>query len=328
MKIVQEESNVYGVVETCEALGMSRATYYRRKKGLSRSLEGQENKSKRRLSDEEERKVLELLTSERFMDKSVAEAYYTVLDEGMYICSQRTMYRILTRHKAVKERRDQCRHPEYTKPELLARGPNEVWSWDITKLKGPCKWLHYYLYVILDVYSRYVVGWMIAERESATLAQRLIEETCEKQGIEKGCLTVHADRGIAMKSNAVAQLLADLGITKTHSRPYVSNDNPYSEAQFKTLKYHCIFPGQFGSLEDARSFLRVFFEWYNNDHRHAGIGWMTPADAHTGRAKELLEKRKRTLMEAYARHPERFVKGAPTPPNLPTEVWINKPLAA
>lgn len=328
MRIVQEESAVYGVAETCEALGVSRATYYRRQRASAGPSASETRSNRRRLSDEEEKKVLEFLTSRRYMDKSVAEAYYTALDEEIYICSQRTMYRVLARHKAVKERRDQCRHPEYTKPELLARGPNQVWSWDITQLKGPRKWLHYYLYVILDVYSRYVVGWMIAERESAALAERLIEETCQKQGIEKGQLTVHADRGKAMKSQAVAQLLADLGVTKTHSRPYVSNDNPYSEAQFKTLKYHCIFPGQFGSLEDARSYLRVFFEWYNNGHRHAGIGWMTPADAHTGRAKELLEKRKRTLMEAYVRHPERFVKGVPIPPDLPTEVWINKPLAA
>ena len=324
MKIVEEESRSCGVSRTCDALGVSRATYYRRQRALEKPA-GTTRKSPRALSEGEEKKVLEHLAGERFVDKSVAEAYHTLLDEGTYICSQRTMYRVLKRHEAVKERRNQLHHPEYQRPELLARKPNELWSWDITKLKGPQKWSHYYLYVILDVYSRYVVGWMIASRESASLAKRLIKETCQKHGIARHQLTVHADRGSAMKSKPVAQLLADLGITKTHSRPHVSNDNPYSEAQFKTLKYHCAFPGRFGSPEDARFFLRPFFDWYNNQHKHAGIGWLTPADVHAGRAKEVLERRSRTLAEAYERHPERFVKGLPRPAELPSEVWINKP---
>ena len=324
MRVVEKEAPIYGVKCTCDALGISRATYYRRRRALERP-EGPARKSARALSEDEEKKVLEHLAGERLADKSVAEAYHTLLDEGTYLCSQRTMYRVLKRHKAVKERRNQLRHPEYQRPELLARRPGELWSWDITKLKGPRKWSHYYLYVILDVFSRYVVGWMVASRESASLAKRLIKETCRRHEITRNQLTVHADRGSAMKSKGVAQLMADLGIAKTHSRPHVSNDNPYSEAQFKTLKYHCAFPGRFGSPEDARYFLRPFFDWYNNEHRHAGIGWLTPAAVHTGKAEEVLERRSRTLREAYERHPERFVKGLPRPAELPGEVWINKP---
>jgi len=324
MKIVEKEGPVHGVSRTCDALGVSRATYYRRQRALEKPA-GTTRKSRRALSETEEKKVLEHLSGERFADKSVAEAYHTLLDEGTYLCSRRTMYRVLKRHEAVKERRNQLRHPEYQKPELLARRANELWSWDITKLKGPRKWSYYYLYVILDVYSRCVVGWMIASRESGSLAKRLIRETCQRHGIARHQLTVHADRGSAMQSKGVAQLLADLGITKTHSRPHVSNDNPYSEAQFKTLKYHGAFPGRFGSPEDARFFLRPFFDWYNNEHKHAGIGWLTPAVVHAGRAKEVLEGRSRTLREAYERHPERFVKGLPRPAELPSEVWINKP---
>jgi putative transposase len=324
MKIVEKEGPVFGVSRTCDALGISRATYYRRQQAPEKPA-GTTRKSPRALSEDEEKKVLAHLAGERFADKSVAEAYHTLLDEGTYLCSRRTMSRVLKRHKAVKERRNQLRHPEYQKPELLARRANELWSWDITKLKGPRKWSYYYLYVILDVFSRYVAGWMIASRESATLAKRLIRETCQRHGITRNQLTVHADRGSAMQSKGVAQLLADLGITKTHSRPHVSNDNPYSEAQFKTLKYHCAFPGRFGSPEDARYFLRPFFDWYNNEHRHAGIGWLTPASVHAGKAEEVLEKRSRILAEAYERHPERFVKGLPRPAELPGEVWINKP---
>jgi len=329
MKIVEKEAPVHGVSRTCDALGISRATYYRRQRVLEKPAEaatGREGrKSRRALSDGEEKKVLEHLAGERFADKSVAEAYHTLLDDGTYICSQRTMYRVLKRHEAVRERRNQLRHPEYQKPELLARRPGELWSWDITKLKGPRKSSYYYLYVILDVFSRYVAGWMIASRESGSLAKRLIKETCQRHGIRRNQLTVHADRGSAMKSKGVAQLMADLGITKTHSRPHVSNDNPYSEAQFKTLKYHCGFPERFGSPEDARYFLRPFFDWYNNEHKHAGIGWLTPAAVHAGKAEEVLEKRRRILAEAYERHPERFVKGLPRPAELPGEVWINKP---
>jgi putative transposase len=277
------------------------------------------------LSDDEQQIVLTTLTSEEYIDDSVPEIYADLLDHGTYLCSQRTMYRILAANEAVQERRDQRRHPPYAKPELLATGPNEVWSWDITKLKGPRKWSYYYLYVIMDIYSRYVVGWMVAGRESASLAEKLIMETCEKQDIERDQLTIHADRGTSMKSKLVAQLMADLGITKTHSRPYTSTDNPYSEAQFKTLKYHRTFPKSFGSIEDAQTFLRGFFEWYNCRHRHSGIGFVTPEDLHTGRAHHTREKRCTVLRSAYEKHPERFVKGIPQPPQIPEAAWINKP---
>jgi putative transposase len=235
------------------------------------------------------------------------------------------MYRILAEHDQVRERRNQLQHPTYSKPELLATGPNQLWSWDITKLKGPRKWTCYYLYVILDVFSRYVPGWLVAECESAMLAEQLIAETCAKQGIEPGQLTVHADRGSSMRSKTVALLLADLGVTKTHSRPYVSNDNPYSESQFKTLKYRPGFPERFGSLVDARNWTRPFFRWYNHEHRHSSLGLMTPATVHYGQAEAVRAQRQQVLLEAYAAHPERFVRGQPTPPPLPKEVWINKP---
>ena len=249
----------------------------------------------------------------------------TLLDEGTYLCSIRTMYRILEEHGEVRERRNQRRHPNYTKPELLAEAPNQVWSWDITKLRGPVKWTYYYLYVILDIFSRYVVGWMLAHRESAALAQRLIAESCRKQDIEPDQLTLHADRGSSMRSKPVALLLADLGVTKTHSRPYVSNDNPYSESQFKTMKYCPQFPSRFGSAEDGRLFCGGFFDYYNYEHRHSGIGFMTPADVHYGRAEQLTTARRQILLEAHRTHPERFVRGTPQPPVLPPQAWINPP---
>ncbi len=241
------------------------------------------------------------------------------------MCSVRTMYRILEENDEVRERRDQLRHPQYSKPELLATAPNEVWSWDITKLLGPQKWTYYHLYVILDIFSRYVVGWLLAERESAELAKRLIEETVEKQGVDEDQLTLHADRGTSMKSKTVAQLLGDLGVTKSHSRPHTSNDNPFSEAQFKTLKYRPEFPKRFGSIEDARSFCRKFFRWYNEDHRHSGIGLMTPEAVHYGKDLEIYECRRAALLDAYKVHPERFVQKQPEPPKLPEAVWINPP---
>ena len=269
--------------------------------------------------------ILDLLHSDRFVDKSPAEVYATSLDEGKYLCSERTMYRILAEHGEVGERRNQLRHPVYEKPELLATVSNEVWSWDITKLKGPAKWTYFYLYVILDIFSRYVVGWMIAHRESAILAKRLIADTCAKQGIKDGQLTVHADRGSSMTSKLVAHLLADLGVTKTHSRPHVSNDNPYSESQFKTMKYRPGFPARFGCIQDARGFCRSFFDWYNREHRHSGIGLMTPEAVHHGRAAAIRARRQRVLEEAYLINPERFVRGRPTPPTLPQAAWINPP---
>jgi len=265
------------------------------------------------------------LHSPRFVDCSPAQVWATLLDEGRYRASERTMYRLLAANGERRERRDQLRHPAYARPELLAERPNEVWSWDISKLLGPAKWTYYYLYVILDVFSRYAVGWTVQHRESAGVAEALIAQAAEQQRIEPGTLTVHADRSSSMTSKPVAFLLADLGVTKTHSRPYTSTDNPYSEAQFRTLKYRPGFPARFDSIEHARAFCRQFFDWYNHQHRHSGIGLMTPVAVHDGRAKQLQAERARVLAAAYAPMPERFVRGAPRPPTLPTAAWINKP---
>jgi putative transposase len=266
-----------------------------------------------------------VLYSERFVDRSPAQVCATLLDDGRYLASERTMYRILAERGETRERRDQLVHPAYTKPELLATQPNELWSWDITKLLGPAKWTYFYLYVLLDVFSRYVVGWTIQHGESARIAEQLIAQALEQQRIQPGQLTVHADRGSSMTSKPVAFLLADLGVTKTHSRPYTSTDNPYSEAQFKTLKYRPDFPDRFASILDSRSWARGFFSWYNHEHRHSGIGLMTPAIVHYGRAEHVREQRASILTAAYAAHPERFVHGPPRPPALPDAVWINKP---
>ena len=280
----------------------------------------------RALSDSERETVLGELHSERFVDSSPAQVWATLLDEGRYLASQRTFYRLLAaRHGGVRERRDQLTHPPYAAPELLAERPNEVWSWDISKLKGPAKWTCFYLYVILDVFSRYAVGWAVAHRESAELAKALIAQAVEQQQIKRGQLTVHADRGSAMRSKPVAFLLADLGVLKTHSRPYTSTDNPYSEAQFKTLKYRPEFPDRFDSIEHARAFCREFFPWYNHQHRHSGIGLMSPAVVHHGQAQALHAARASVLEAAYAATPERFVRRPPRPPALPTAAWINKP---
>jgi putative transposase len=254
-----------------------------------------------------------------------AAVYATLLDEGHYHCSIRTLYRILQGEGEVRERRDQLVHPAYSKPELLATGPGQLWSWDITKLLGPVKWTYFYLYVILDVFSRYVVGWMVADGESAELARRLIGDTCEKQKIQPGQLTIHADRGSSMTSKPVAFLMADLGITKTHSRPHVSDDNPYSESHFRTLKYRPGFPERFGCPQDARSFSQEFFSWYNNEHRHSGLGLLSPAVVHYGLAPEAIRQRRAVLDAAYSAHPERFVRRPPQPLPAPTDVWINKP---
>lgn len=324
MKLAVEASSEYGISESCKAFGVSQAAFYRQRNPKP-EIETKNKKNQRRLTKNEEDIVLNVLTNKRFMDESVPEIYTTLLDENTYLCSQRTMYRILERTQAVRERRDQCHHPEYKKPELLATGPNQVWSWDITKLKGPQKWSYYYLYVIMDIYSRYIVGWLTATRESAALAERLIQDTCFKQDIGQNQLTIHADRGTSMRSKLVAQLLADMGITKTHSRPHTSNDNPYSEAQFKTLKYHHTFPKSFGCIEDAKTFLRGFFAWYNCQHKHSGIGYVTPEDMHIGKAHRIREKRCCVLNQAYQNHPERFVKGVPQPPEIPKAAWINKP---
>lgn len=325
MNAVIEVSDDVGVKPACDALDVPRSSYYRALSPEPSTQVFQKERHFRSLSTEEEEKVLEYLNSERFMDKTPMEVYAALLDEGIYLCSVSTMYRILHQHNQVKERRNQLRHPQYEKPELLAKSRNEVWSWDITKLKGPAKWTYYYLYVILDIFSRYVVGWMIAGRESSELAVRLFEETCLKQNIEPGSLTIHADRGSSMRSKPVALLLSDLGITKTHGRPHVSNDNPYSESQFKTLKYRPEFPSRFGSIEDARLFCNHFFYWYNWEHYHSGIGLLAPGTLHYGNCELIRKKRQKVLLTAYEKHPERFVKKSPSPPEVPEAVWINPP---
>jgi putative transposase len=314
-----------GMARACRVLGVARATAYRHRDPKVASPARPRRPPPAALSAEERGAILAELHSERFADASPAAVHATLLDEGTYLASQRTMYRILAAAAEVRERRNQLRHPAYAKPELLATGPRELWSWDITKLRGPAKWIYYHLYVILDVFSRYVPGWMVATAESAALAERLIADTLEKEGIVPGQLVLHADRGTSMRSKPVALLLADLGVERTHSRPHVSNDNPYSESQFRTLKYRPTFPARFGSLEDARAFCREFFGWYNTEHRHSGIGLLTPADVHSGRAAEVTAARSVTLARAYAAHPERFVRQPPQPPQVPTAVWINPP---
>lgn len=312
-----------GISPACRALGVARSSLYRHRRPPPAAGARVYN-CYRSLKEEERQNVLSVLNSERFMDQAPAEIYATLLDEGVYLCSVRTMYRILAQNDQVRERRNQVRHPNYTKPELLATAPNQVWSWDITKLKGPEKWTYFYLYVMIDIFSRYVVGWMVAHRESKRLAERFIQETVEKQGIVPGQLTIHADRGSSMTSKPVASLLAELGITKTHSRPYTSNDNPYSESHFKTLKYSAGFPSRFGCIEDARFFCGPFFSWYNTEHHHSGIGLLIPEALHYGRAEEVTVARKATLLAAYANHPERFNR-PPQPPKIPNAAWINQP---
>lgn len=316
-----------GVKAACAVLSVPRASFYRKKRLVTASPAELAAKPApaRALAAAERKSVLARLHEERFQDASPAAVYATLLDEGEYHCSIRTMYRILAASGESRERRDQLVHPAYKKPELLATGPNQLWSWDITKLRGPVKWTFFYLYVILDVFSRYVVGWMVADGESAELAKRLIADTCGKQAIQPGQLNIHADRGSSMTSKPVAFLMADLGVTKTHSRPHVSDDNPYSESQFRTLKYRPGFPERFGSLQDARAFSQEFFAWYNEEHRHSGIGLLPPAVLHHGLAPAAIERRRETLNAAYIAHPERFVRHPPQPPLVPTEVWINKP---
>ncbi len=313
-----------GVEPACRALGVSRATFYRRKRPAPGHQQPRPTPA-RALSKSERDRVVEELTSPRFVDRSPAEVFATLLDEEKYLCSERTMYRILAERQSVHERRNQLQHPKYTKPELVATEPNQVWSWDITKLLGPQKWTYYYLYVLLDIFSRYAVGWMVADRENSALAGRLIEETCQKQGVQPKVLTLHSDRGSPMTSKCTAQLLADLGVTRSLSRPQVSDDNPFSEAQFKTLKYHPGFPGRFVDIAHATGHCRSFFPWYNTEHRHGGIAMLTPDDVHHGRAPERLAQRQRTLEAAWAAHPERFVRGIPKTSPLPEAVWINPP---
>jgi putative transposase len=331
MILVTELAVQVGRQAACEALGVPRTSFYRSQTSVPASVPEVvvtppvKAPPPRALAPAEKEQVLAVLNSERFQDQAVREVYATLLDEGTYLCSWRTMYRVLDEKQEVRERRNLLTHPVYAKPELLATAPNRLWSWDITKLRGPAPWTYFYLYVILDVFSRYVVGWMIAERESEELAQELIQATYAKHGIPAGQLTVHADNGSVMISKTVAQLLSDLGVTKTHSRPHVSDDNPYSEAQFKTLKYRPDYPDRFGGRADARAWAQAFFTWYNHEHHHTGLALLTPVVVHYGQADQVLQARQQILQAAYAAHPERFVKGAPQPGRLPTAVWINPP---
>ena len=324
MDAVETLAPVVGTAAACEALTINRASLYRRR-CRPITVACRRPTPPRALSPVERETVRDVLHSDRFVDKAPAQVVATLLDEDVYHCSTRTMYRVLDANREVRERRDQLRHPSYQRPELLATAPNQVWSWDITKLLGPTKWTYFYLYVILDIFSRYVVGWMLADAESTQLAKRLIDEACAKQRIVPGQLTIHADRGSSMKSHGVALLLASLGVTKTHSRPHVSNDNPYSEAQFKTLKYCPAFPERFGSYQDGLGFCHPFFRYYNHEHRHSGIGLMTPYAVHHGLSPQITAARQGTLLAAYARHPERFVRKVPQPPIVPEAAWINPP---
>ncbi len=327
MEAVREHAPRLGMAPMCRALGVPRASLYRliKKEQAPAPPAVVRPTPKRVLTETERQGVLDVMHEDRFTDLAPAQVWAALLDEDKYLCSVRTMYRLLNAQEEVRERRNQLKHPAYEAPELLAVKPNETWSWDITKLKGPVKWTYFHLYVILDIYSRYVVGWMVAHRESAKLAEKLIKETCLKQGINKDQLTLHADRGSSMKSKCVALLLSDLGVTKTHSRPHVSNDNPYSESQFKTLKYRPEFPARFGSIQDARSFCATFVGWYNNEHHHSGIALMTPHMVHYGLAAKVTRSRQVALDRAYKSYPERFVNKAPQAPVLPEAVWINPP---
>lgn len=325
MNTVADLSRHINKKAACDVFSVPRATFYRQKETVASPKVTGRPAPPLALSETEEKVVLDALHEPRFCDHTPYHVYATLLDEGVYHCSIRTMYRILAKHNEVHERRRQVQRSHYEKPELLATGPNQVWSWDITKLKGPAKWNYFHLYVILDIFSRCVVGWMVAHREQAVLAKRLIKASCVKQHIQQDQLTLHADRGSSMKSKAVALLLSDLGVTKTHNRPHVSNDNPYSESQFKTLKYCPEFPGSFGSIEDARSFCRDFFTWYNCEHKHSSLGLLTPEQVHYGLDKEILQKRADVLKAAFKAHPQRFKGKIPLPLPVPEAAWINPP---
>ena len=317
-----------GVGRACQVLGVPRSSVYRHR-GAQHKPEPNRPKKRpmpsRALEQQERTQVLDVLNSDRFADAAPRQVYAQLLDEGTYLCSWRSMYRILDAHEQVRERRDQLTHPTYKKPELLAQSPNELWSWDITKLRGPQKWTYFYLYVLMDIFSRFVVGWMVARQESAVLAKELIQQSCQNQEIDPDTLTIHSDRGGPMTARSLALLLSDLGVTKSHSRPHVPDDNPYSEAQFKTMKYRPDYPDRFGCPEDVRGWGHNFFSWYNFEHHHTGLGLMTPATVHYGQAPQVQAQRQRVLEAAFAAHPERFVRGRPTAPTLPEAVWINKP---
>ena len=327
METARPLADQVGVTRACQVLAMPRSWFYRtptRPRGIAPGTK-RRPAPPRALKPAQQHAVRDVLNSDRFCDQAPRQIWARLLDEGRYLCSWRTMYRLLDTHAEVRERRNQRRHPIYTKPELMATAPNELWSWDITKLRGPIKGVYYYLYVILDLFSRYVVGWMVAPRETAALAQTLIDTTCQRQGIEPEQLTLHADRGSPMTAKSMSELLVDLGVVKSHSRPQVCNDNPFSEAQFKTLKYRPDFPDRFGAVQDARSWCQPFFLWYNQQHYHTGLGLLTPASVHYKQHTLVQNQRQRVLDNAYAIHPERFVQGRPTVQPVPETVWINPP---
>lgn len=325
MQLARQLATSVGVTSACTALGLPRASFYRPGPVERSAQPAARPAPARALSNQERAAVIGVLNSERYLDQPPRQVYASLLDEGTYLCSVRTMYRLLEADGLVRERRDQLCHPTHQRPELVASAPNQVWSWDITKLLGPAKWTYFYLYVILDIYSRYVVAWLLANRESSELATRLIAEACTSQGIQPGQLTIHADRGSSMTAKNVALLYSDLGVTKSHSRPHVSDDNPYSEAHFKTLKYRPEFPERFGSIQHARSVCQALFAWYNHQHHHSALGLLTPAAVHGGQATDILERRNVVLAGAYAAHPERFVRRPPRAAQVPTAVWINPP---
>ncbi len=316
-----------GVRSACRAVGEDQARFYRRNRISPAPVKPERLPAlqPRALTEVERKEVHTTLNSPAFVDESPPTVYATLLDSGIYMCSVPTMYRILRSHDEVHERRRQATHPATVKPELVATRPNQVWSWDITKLHGPVKWTYYYLYVVIDIFSRYVTGWMLARAENAALAKVLIAEAVAKQGIARDQLSLHMDRGGPMRAKPFAFFLADLGVTKSYSRPHVSNDNPYSESHFRTFKYQPQYPDRFGSYEDAHGYCGRFFPWYNDEHLHSGIGFHTPADLHYGRAEEIRRQREITLNAAYIAHPERFVSKPPVPPAIPAVSWINEP---
>jgi putative transposase len=325
MPVVEDLAAQVGVKVACEALGVPRSSHYAARGPRSVKERASVPPPARALTPAEKTTVRETLNSERFADQTPREVYATLLDEGQYLCSVPTMYRILAEHQEVRERRNQLRHPAYPTPRLVATAPNQVWTWDIAKLPGPVKWASFCLYVVLDLFSRFVVGWLIAAQESAALAEQLIAESYGRQGIAPAQLAVHSDRGGPMIAKPLGLLFDELGITPSLARPRTPDDNPYSEAQFKTVKYHPTFPERFGSLLDARAWGQRLFHWYNYEHHHTALGLMTPAAVYFGQAPALFLGRQAVLAAAYAAHPERFVRGLPHPPALPTEVWINRP---
>lgn len=320
--IVQELSQSVGIASACQVLGVPRSRLYPRQQTAGSSRP----RPPHALSAEERAEVRAVMNSERFVDRAPRQIYAALLDEGTYLCHWRSMYRILQDFAEVRERRNQRQHPPYHKPELLAEDPNQVWSWDITKLRGPAKWTHFALYTVIDIFSRFIVGWMIAERESAELAKQLIATAAANQRIQPEQLILHADNGKPMKAKTLALLLSDLGIEKSHSRPYVSDDNPFSEAQFKTVKYHPTYPNRFGCVQDARAWARPFFDWYNYEHYHSGLNLLTPASVHYGQAEAVRQQRQAVLATAYAQCPQRFVRGEPVVKGAPDAVWINPPV--